>query len=280
MGPPLALTAAHLRGLLSIRVITSLCVMPFHALGTAVLNSSLHFGFWSETPSFIRTHRFSTGLRSGDWAGQFITVICSWSKHSCTSREVWHVASCWKVQPWGIPSKCIVGIDAFYRVLIYPSPFNLPSTLDSIPVPLALMHPHTMMPPPPCCTFARMQLSLSSSLAIRLTYTLPSLLCRRNFDSSLKITFHHCLAGHPMCVFANCRRAFLRWDINFGFLLGLRPNSPASRSLFWVVDLDILTPCCSGISAFICGAVHLTFADYGTVLSQLSSAYVRVSWCP
>ena len=71
----------------------------------------------------------------------------------------------------------------------------------------------------------------------------------------LKITFDHCLPEHPMCVSANCRRAFLWRDINFGFLLGLRSNSPASRSLLWAVDVDTLTPCCGIILAFVCKAV-------------------------
>ena len=62
-----------------------------------------------------------------------------------------------------------------------------------------------------------------------------------------------------MCACGNCKRAFLWRVINFGFLLGLKPKSPASRSLVWIVDVNTLMPCSSCILVFICGAVLLRF---------------------
>ena len=49
----------------------------------------------------------------------------------------------------------------------------------------------------------------NSSPAILLTYTLPSLLCKRNLNSALKITWDHCSAVQSLWDCANSTRAFL-----------------------------------------------------------------------
>ena len=103
------------------------------------------------------------------------------------------------------------------------TPFCLPSTLVRKPTPFALMHPHTMIPPPPCFTVGWTQSSINSSPAILLTYTLPSLLCKRNLDSSLKMAWDHCSAVQSLWAHANSSRAFLCRDVRCGFFLGMRP---------------------------------------------------------
>ena len=102
-----------------------------------------------------------------------------------------------------------------------------------------------MIPPPPFFTVGWTLSSINSSPAILLTYTLPSLRCKRNLDSSLKMTWDHCSAVQFLWVRANSRRAFLCRDVRRGFFLGLRPMCPASLSLLRVVEVDTLTPCSS-----------------------------------
>ena len=112
---------------------------------------------------------------------------------------------------WGwMVSMCVVGsgMSAFSKISMYPSPFSLPSILERQTMPLALMQPHTIIPPPPCLTVDWTQFSLSSSPAIFLTYTLPSLLSRRNLDSLLKITRDHWSTVQSLCDCANCKRDF------------------------------------------------------------------------
>ena len=98
-----------------------------------------------------------------------------------------------------------------------------------------------MIPPPPCFTVGWLQSSINSSPAILLTYTLPSLLCKRSLDSSLKMTWDHCSAVQSLWVRANSRQACLCHDVRRGFFLGFRPMSPASFGLLWVVDVDTHT---------------------------------------
>ena len=101
------------------------------------------------------------------------------------------------------------------------------------------------------------QSSINSSPAILLTYTLPSLLCKRNLDSSLKITWDHCSAVQSLWARVNSRRAYLCRAVRRGFFLSLRPMCPASLSLLRVVGVDTLTPCSSCIFAFISGVFFL-----------------------
>ena len=130
-----------------------------------------------------------------------------------------------------------------------------------------------MIPPPPCFTVGWSQSSINSSPAILLTYTLPSLLCKRNMDSSLKMVWDHCSAIQSLWVHENSRRTFLCRDVRRGFFLGLRPMCPASLSLLWVVEVDTLTPSSSCIFAFISGAV-LWWSDMLFPTMVLSSLLV------
>ena len=145
------------------------------------------------------------------------------------------------MQPLVIVSRWMLGISAFSKILMQYSQFSLLYTSVRKPTPFALMHSHTMIPPPPCFTVGWLQCSINSSPAILLTYTLPSLLCKRSLDSSLKMTWDHCSAVHSLWVRANSRQAFLCHDVRRGFFLGFRPMSPASLGLLLVVDVDTHT---------------------------------------
>ena len=81
------------------------------AVVTAFYSSLRFCGFCSWTIVLIWSHRCSTGLRSGESAGQSITVILSSSNQFLPSMEVWHDAlSCWNIQPLGTVSTWVVGI--------------------------------------------------------------------------------------------------------------------------------------------------------------------------
>ena len=147
----------------------------------------------------------------------------------------------------------------FSKISIYPSPFNFPLTLERIPRPRALMHPYTIIPPPPCFTVCWTRSSLSSSPVILLIYTLPSLLWRRNPLSSLKMTCLQCSGVQFLCARANFKGNFLWRFVRRGFFLDLCPLRTASLSLRCIVETDIRRPCSICISAFICGAVFRRF---------------------
>ena len=121
---------------------------------------------------------------------------------------------------------------------------------------------------------------INSSSAVLLIYTLPSLLCKRNFDPSLKMAWDHCSALQPLWVRANSRRAFLCRDVRRGFFLGLRPIYPASLSLLRVLEIDTLTSCSSLYFWSSLIAIIHAFSDHGSVFSprclSLSSWNVEV----
>ena len=117
--------------------------------------------------------------------------------------------------------------------------------------------------PPHCFTVGRTQSSINSSPVILLTYTVPSLLCKRNLDSSLKMAWDQSLWFD-----ANSWRAFLCCDVRRGLFLGLRTMYPAFLSLLRVLEIDTLTSCSRCISDFISEAVLVirhAFSDHGSV---------------
>ena len=85
MGPPLALmTTLHLLGMLSINLSNLSCGNSFQAALITVHSSLTLWGFFFWTTLLRWSHKFSSGLRSGDCAGQFITVKFSSLNHCLT----------------------------------------------------------------------------------------------------------------------------------------------------------------------------------------------------
>lgn len=62
-----------------------LAVIPLHDSLTTFHNSFTFLGFASETAFLTSPHKFSIGLRSGDWAGHSITLILLVWNHEFTS---------------------------------------------------------------------------------------------------------------------------------------------------------------------------------------------------
>uniref|UniRef100_A0A9J7ZQK9 Transposase n=1 Tax=Cyprinus carpio carpio TaxID=630221 RepID=A0A9J7ZQK9_CYPCA len=64
-------TASHLCGMESTNLWHLLAVIPLHDSLTTFHNSFTFLGFASETAFLTSPHKFSIGLRSGDWAVSF-----------------------------------------------------------------------------------------------------------------------------------------------------------------------------------------------------------------
>ncbi len=104
------------------------------------------------TRTFSSLHRFSMGLRSGDWLGHSRTFICLFLSHSFVSLAVCFGSLSW----W---SKTLIH-DPFSMPWLasmpwpwcYLAPPIVPLMWCSCPVPLAEKHPQSIMFPPPCLT--------------------------------------------------------------------------------------------------------------------------------
>lgn len=85
---------------------------------------------------------------------------------------------------------------------MYPGPLSLPLTFDKHPVPLASMHPHNIIPPPPCFNVGWTQYFLRSSPTILLTKWLLTIVVLSNFCRFLQIEVVLCYGGRLNVVFS------------------------------------------------------------------------------
>ncbi len=69
-----------------------------------ILSKPLRFRGWRlATRTFSFLHKFSMGLRSGDWLGHFRTLICFFLSHSFVALAVcFGSLLCWNTHPWPI----------------------------------------------------------------------------------------------------------------------------------------------------------------------------------
>jgi len=100
---------------------------------------SLMFRGWClATRTFSSLHRFSMGLRSGDWLGHSRTLMCFFLSHSFVALAVcFGSLSCWKTHPRPI-FNALAGFNAWpwwHMTSI------IPSVRCSCPVPFAEKHP-------------------------------------------------------------------------------------------------------------------------------------------
>jgi len=88
---------------------------------------------------------FSIGERSGLQAGQFSTWTLLRLSHAVVIATVCSFAlSCWNTQglPWN--RRRLEGSKCCFKTFIYLSAFIVPSKTCKLPIPYALMHPHTI----------------------------------------------------------------------------------------------------------------------------------------
>ncbi len=102
---------------------------------------------WSSLMYFcLMMHRmFSIGERSGLQAGQFSTRILLLRSHAVVIAAVCGFAlSCWNTQGFLWNRHCLEGSICCSKSFIYLSAFIVPSKTRKLPIPYALMHPHTI----------------------------------------------------------------------------------------------------------------------------------------
>ncbi len=93
-----------------------------------ILSKSLRFlGCLMETRTFSSLHRFSMGLRSGDWLGHSRTLMCFFLSHSFVALAVcFGSLSCWKTHPRPIFSVLAEGRRFSSNILRYMAPVHWP----------------------------------------------------------------------------------------------------------------------------------------------------------
>ncbi len=94
---------------------------------------------------FMMRQMFSMGERSGLQAGHFSTRILLLRSHDVVIDAVCGLAlSCWKMQglPW--KRRCLDGSICCSRTWIYLSALMVPFQMCKLPMPHALMQPHTI----------------------------------------------------------------------------------------------------------------------------------------
>ncbi len=132
-----------------------------HTVAGILAHSSMQISsravmFWGcrwATQTFNSLHRFSMGLRSGDWLGHSRTLKCFLRSHSFVARAVCLGSlSCWKTQPRFIFNALADGKRFSLKISRYMAPFILSFTQISRPGPFAKKQPQSMMFPPPCFT--------------------------------------------------------------------------------------------------------------------------------
>ena len=142
------MTALHLLGMLSTNFSKSELVITWNQECMIASMSSFRFpGLFAATWRLSLAHKFSMGLRSGLFPGQFITLMLLLVNQSTHFLAVWQGApSCWNIKSWPCPKislaeGSILGINTW---LIYLSAFMFPSNTCNLPTEVLFIHPHTI----------------------------------------------------------------------------------------------------------------------------------------
>ena len=138
-----------------------------HSSNNTVLNSSGFRGWgWrlrTRLPS--SSHKCSIGFKSGDIAGQSMTLIAFvWRKFCVNLAVCARALSCWNVNPFCWLFCCINGTKTRWRISsTYLLAVRVPSKTISCDRKLWLIAPQTITPPPPNLSRSRTQSSAKRS---------------------------------------------------------------------------------------------------------------------
>ena len=100
-----------------------------------------------------------------------------------------------------------------------------------------------------------------------------------NLDSSDQSTDFHWFNVHSLCFLAQASLFFLLFFLSCGFLAGIRPWRPDSRSLPWTADVEmclLLELCGAFMFPLIWGAVTLRFLRLVTLMNVSSASEVTL----
>ncbi len=160
--PPLfSSTALTLSGLEFTRASQVATGVLFHSSMTTSRSWWMLETLRSSTFCLRMPHRCSIGFRSGDMLSQSITFTLSFFIKAVVTLEVCLGSlSCWNNALR--PSLRREGVMLCFSMSKYMLAFMVPS-MNTSPVPAALMQPQTTILPPPCLTVGKTHLSLYSS---------------------------------------------------------------------------------------------------------------------
>ena len=157
-------------------------VILFHSSTTNLLNSCIFLGLRSETAALMMRHRISIVWRLCRLIQKLDSILVHPSLASSGS-VTWSI-----VRP--------VGRSNAQHVWQHLDEFIIPSRTVSCPKPPALMHPQTIMLPPPCFTVAAVQAGTYSSPRILRTLTFARVGYSSKLDWSDHIIFAQCVCVH------------------------------------------------------------------------------------
>jgi len=130
-------------GLLALTVAGILAHSSMQISSRAVMCWAIHI--------FNPLHKFSMGLRFGDWLGHSRTLKCFLQSHSFVARAICLGSlSCWKIQTCFIFKALTDGRRFWLKISRYMALFILTSTHISFPVPFPEKQPQSKMFPPSC----------------------------------------------------------------------------------------------------------------------------------
>ena len=183
---------------------------------------------------FITSQRCSIEFRSGLCDGHGLTDILFISNQDLVLLALWHGApSCWKIK--SLPHSFFPSFSRVRQIsLTYADASSRPLTTLRLPTPLAAMHPHTWIFPPPFIAVGTIQSRWYRSPTLLLkTVLLPGISSK--IDSSENNIVAHCsdvqsfLSRHHSSLFC------LWACVLRGFLTATQPFNPNPRSCLLIV---------------------------------------------
>ena len=215
-------------------------------------------------PSYF--HRFSIGIRSGDWAGHFsIWILFDTSQSFTTFNVCLGSLLCWNNHSSSIK---LLKYEKrlFFSISLYFGMFIIPSMRTSGPSTFAENTFQTLLSP--CLTRGIWYLlSYCEPTGCR-TYPLKSLANKLNFDSSKKVTLFQFSEVYSQCCLAKSNWASWFSILMKGFLIATRPIRPIPfRHLKTVCQLTVTWFSCFNsraisIDVFLVSAVDDRFDIY------------------
>jgi len=260
-------------GMFSTRHLHCSGIIIFHSSTTNLLSSCVFLDLRSEAAALMMRHIVSIGLMFGDCAGQ----SRSWTPCSfiqvLLALAVWHRAlSCWKIQCWTgrwLKRARADGSMWCSKIWQYVGEFIVPLQTVSCPTPPALMHPQTIMLPPPRFPVASVQAGTCSFPRLLRTLTCGRVGYSWKLDSSDHRIFAQCT-----CVHWRCSSPHRRLDLCFSFInvflqyMTWNHVSKVAHEPFWLSTglLTGPTTVASVLELFSSCRFHTGEAEHGRLL--------------
>ena len=243
VGKPLFwITALHRLGMLCTRLRSSSGVTMWCQAWIIFSISSLLLGLFLAMITLILCHKFSIGLRSGDWAGQFIWATLWDCIHLFTNFARWQGAlSSWHIQYSSGNKLRTLASNFVSNTAAYLVAFIIPSQMCDLPMPFDAIQPQiiTLVG---CFIVGDMHWGLNASWGLLQTKLFLAWFWIVKVLLSLNMTLSQSSLVQFKCSFAQAILAFLCFSDTFDFFFALLPLKPLRSNLFRIVDVDTSTP--------------------------------------